>query len=479
MLNEKGELERFDLLLQDVGGLHPQAKEEIKESWASLVNVDEYGDYINEDNAKLAVDLFKYCFYKLGYDFSYATFMDLAPTAVKEAVTVTREHNHNINTFTETNPDTNDVFVFNPASSNFKQTALDDFGFLSDVNEGMRGRAYALPHDDEGVIDLSAFRRLCTFARQNPEYTFKIQNYLDQEDVDSLAHSGLDIPSNIQFSEDTLRDNSWDNVSYGKVISYVDFLNEILDGTNNSMDIQMFIKQHLLNHLDNWRYVTNTSIPSLKEWADSLKHLRLKVPKEFLDIDAMKMASSIQGQIVNIQYNNGEVISAKWKPILKIGDHYYIASGPEWFNVNKSTSMRYVLVSPLGVKGKSKIYHSGPEVNDMQEYVYDGDLNDQPEPNSPITDSPSDSPSTFNRDAAMKQIEHTVFNYFANQYEDDGRKVSPTEAMKNYNGFMQSLGINDSLSDTELQDKVEQLRQYARENNITFLDENGKPVESC
>lgn len=65
--------------IQGVGGLIPYQKEEIKESWAEL----------NAKFPRIAKDLFLYNFYKLGFDFSPLTFMNLAPFELKQSLTVT------------------------------------------------------------------------------------------------------------------------------------------------------------------------------------------------------------------------------------------------------------------------------------------------------------------------------------------------------------------------------------------------------
>lgn len=65
--------------IQGIGGLKSYQKDEIRESWADL----------NRTHPKVARDLFLYNFYKLGFQFSPHTFMNLAPTEVKQAIEVT------------------------------------------------------------------------------------------------------------------------------------------------------------------------------------------------------------------------------------------------------------------------------------------------------------------------------------------------------------------------------------------------------
>lgn len=75
--------------IQDIGGLAPYQKDEIRESWAELM----------EETPDLARDLFMYNYYKLGFTFSPLAFMNLAPTRVKQAIKVGKKWNSSNNTW--------------------------------------------------------------------------------------------------------------------------------------------------------------------------------------------------------------------------------------------------------------------------------------------------------------------------------------------------------------------------------------------
>lgn len=77
------ESEEVNANIQDIGGLVPYQKDEIKESWAELM----------EETPDLARDLFLYNYYKLGFTFSPLAFMNLAPTRVKQAIKVGKKSN--------------------------------------------------------------------------------------------------------------------------------------------------------------------------------------------------------------------------------------------------------------------------------------------------------------------------------------------------------------------------------------------------
>lgn len=75
--------------IQDIGGLAPYQKDEIRESWADLM----------KESPDLARDLFMYNYYKLGFTFSPLAFMNLAPTRVKQAIKVGKKWNSDSNTW--------------------------------------------------------------------------------------------------------------------------------------------------------------------------------------------------------------------------------------------------------------------------------------------------------------------------------------------------------------------------------------------
>lgn len=78
---------KVSMNIQDIGGLAPYQKDEIKESWGDLMG--------NNETAELAQSLFLYNYYKLGFTFSPMAFMNLAPTEVKLNIQVGYDYNGN------------------------------------------------------------------------------------------------------------------------------------------------------------------------------------------------------------------------------------------------------------------------------------------------------------------------------------------------------------------------------------------------
>lgn len=91
MIVDEGKDDTIELKIQDVGGLSPQQKDEIRDSWAELAL--NYKDESNSDATinLLARGLFLYCFYKSGFEFSPKSFMHLAPVALKDHIIVDNE----------------------------------------------------------------------------------------------------------------------------------------------------------------------------------------------------------------------------------------------------------------------------------------------------------------------------------------------------------------------------------------------------
>lgn len=78
---------KVSMNIQDIGGLAPYQKDELKESWGDLMK--------NPDTAWIAQSMFLYNYFKLGFTYSPLAFMNLAPMEVKLNVTVGNDYNGN------------------------------------------------------------------------------------------------------------------------------------------------------------------------------------------------------------------------------------------------------------------------------------------------------------------------------------------------------------------------------------------------
>lgn len=164
---------KVSMNIQDIGGLAPYQKDEIKESWGDLLR--------NEQTAELAQSLFLYNYYKLGFTYSPMAFMNLAPTEVKLAVQVGYDYNGNPKSYVDflnevqkseigvnnqefakqylLNHLDNNRLVFHPKGRNgrlISNLAFSDgvavSSFTLDVKKlGKEGNPFLLPSEEKGV----------------------------------------------------------------------------------------------------------------------------------------------------------------------------------------------------------------------------------------------------------------------------------------------------------------------------------------
>ena len=417
------EVWRIDM--QDIGGMDADTKEAIRESWAYLMEVKDDGYFDSQDYAELGRDLFMYCFYQLGFDFSPKSFMHLAPTAVKDSIMVERNQSLPLNGFTNYHESADDVVVWSPNVIGGYERA-EDYGANKSIEGELTGNSFQLPEK----LTFGAVQALINEAKSHPELTFKIDRELSQEEFDKFAHSfiGQDVPSNIKFSQATL-DNvsqeSKEKVSYGRSRTYRQFLNEILDGTEQGLNSDEFAQMWILNHLDNMRFVLDTArggedlrkiiteITSqegntLRDGMTFRDRIVLDISKYNNDKDMAALSS-----LVKVNAPDGKIQSVTWCPCIKIGDSYYMAESNTdlGFNVNKQLSITYRKVTPWGTS-KTIDYDGNQKLTPQMRYQTS--LDAEPQRNEDYVESSSSSPEETgsmaqdNRDASI--IENAMSN---------------------------------------------------------------------
>lgn len=488
--------------MQDVGGLDSDAKEEIRESWAYLMEVDDSGYPINETYFKLGRDLFMYCFYQLGFDFSPLSFMHLAPTAVKDNIIVERENSLYPNTFDSIIPTTDkhpsdDVLVWSNSEVGGLERA-QEFGIGIDKAIGeLSGNTFRL-HDKLSKWDVLD---LINEAKSHPELKFKIDKDLTQEEFNLFTGKitvkgkdrDIDVPSNIYFSKGTLNNvsqNSIKRMSYGRNRTYREFLNEILEGKESSVNSDEFAQMFILNHLDNSRFVLSIyngqSNKRLKEIIDAFP----KEPDGSITIDVSSYLNDVDkqaiGDLVQIsKMSNGQSIKATWVPVLRIGSSYYmVQSGQEKFNENNGYVISYVKVEPWGAS-KTITYDGGKKLAPQMRYQSslfakpqrdekyisreDNPIQTDQQPESPID---SKNTGNGNLDALRQMAEDYIFNEFVKAVE----RKNGTMTAEDKQGLKNTI-IKSSTED--LNDTVDVIRKACRENGVMMLDDEGNPMMGC
>lgn len=494
--------EVWTMSMQDIGGMDADTKEEIRESWAYLMEVKDDGYFDSIDLANLGRDLFMYCFYQLGFDFSPVSFMHLAPTAVKDSIIVERDQNQALKTWTEIKPNSDDVYVWSPNVIGGAEKASGDFGANVGYVGELSGNSFQMPD----ILKYQDWLNLIHEAKSHPELKFKIARNFTQAEFDMIANKmiGEDIPSNIYFSSETLASvtpESKEAVSYGRSRTYRQFLNEILEGTEAGLNEDEFAQMFILNHLDNTRFVLDTSIGNkrlsqiigeitsqdgntLREGTGFRKYITIDISKYQNEQDIAALSS-----LVSIEERDHKIVSAKWCPCIKINGSYYMAqSGTDLsFNVNAGLSMTYMKVEPWG-SSKTIEYDGGQKLTPQMRYQtsmfaepervenYDDDtpIDSMTQTVASNSEPYTDASNSEGVDTNMtrQQMEDYIFDEFIKAVEAKTGPMQPEDKQ----GLRTTLSRN---STEDLSNAVAMIRQACRKNGVMMLDDEGNPMQGC
>lgn len=321
---------QISLQLTNVGGLQSHQRDALKDSWEEL----------SKDYPNIARDLFIYNFYKTGFSFSPFTFMNLAPTTVKQSIIVER------------------------------------------------------------TID-------------------------------------------------------------GNQVSYIDFLENVLQG-KITVSIEDFVKQYILNHLDNNRLVFNPKGNILKELRKIYK--KDKIIQRTFEIDASVADNRKIWTIGND--TNGNL---RFRPCVIIDGVVYMAKGDtEAFNVSSGSKMTYERVFAQGETNRSLVFRASTEKSIDRGIITDTDLLSSG--NTSIIPE-VDNSGTFNRRQIIEEIarEYKAAADEAGMRDEMGELISKSD-------FIRSL---EAESDEALQEKIEIIRKACRKNGILVLDSEGNLMQNC
>lgn len=232
--------------------------------------------------------------------------------------------------------------------------------------------------------------------------------------------------------------------------SYIDFLNEVKEGTITA-NSEKFAKQYILNHLDNRRLVFTAKGSNLK-YLKTLVYKNGEAVSNFT-LDVNKLGDDAKNYTIKDSTLPKNCVA--FRPCIVVdGITYMCESTNDKFNVSYDGSITYYKVSQLGTTNKSLQYISDSEsrLTDSEQY------NNNTEGNSSQEFIPEDAPTSFNREEAINQI----IDYGIRNGEFMAEQV---ESIKEY--------LN-SQSDTDLSDTVNAIKSEIQSNGLT--DNTGEKV---
>ena len=232
--------------------------------------------------------------------------------------------------------------------------------------------------------------------------------------------------------------------------SYVDFLNDVKEGTVTA-NSEKFAKQYILNHLDNRRLVFTAKGSNLK-YLKTLVYKNGEAVSNFT-LDVNKLGDDAKNYTIKDSTLPKNCVA--FRPCIVVdGITYMCDSSNDKFNVSYDGSITYYKVSQLGTTNKSLQYVSDSESRLTDNEQYDNNM----EGNSSQEFIPENTPNSFNREEAINQI----IDYGIKNGEFMAEQV---ESIKEY--------LN-SQSDVDLADTVNAIRNEIQNSGLT--DNTGEKV---
>lgn len=232
--------------------------------------------------------------------------------------------------------------------------------------------------------------------------------------------------------------------------SYVDFLNDVKEGTVTA-DSEKFAKQYILNHLDNRRLVFTAKGSNLK-YLKTLVYKNGEAVSNFT-LDVNKLGDDAKNYTIKGSTLPKNCVA--FRPCIVVDGITYICdSSNDKFNVSYDGSITYYKVSQLGTTNKSLQYVSDSESRLTDNEQYDNNM----EGNSSQEFIPENTPNSFNREEVINQI----IDYGIKNGEFMAEQV---ESIKEY--------LN-SQSDVDLSDTVNAIRNEIQNSGLT--DNTGEKV---
>lgn len=264
--------------------------------------------------------------------------------------------------------------------------------------------------------------------------------------------------------------------------TYIDFYKSLKD-SSYSFNINDFVKQYILNHLDNYK-LTFTPKGDNYKYISKLAYTNGTINDSFeLDLSGDLDKQKVWINKVEYQKDGPTIISVK--PCIIIDNYVFLAENNDnglRFNSTTSKSITYRRYAPLGKTNVSTHYASF--ISDLSSNVSKDSLLDiekeETLQNPDIEDGGSTeiklldeipSPITQTRDEVIEVLSTEFYKAFAKRgVRDDMGEVIPKS---------QFVRMFSDKQDDELNALIDQIRRACRKNGILVLDENYELMENC
>ena len=251
--------------------------------------------------------------------------------------------------------------------------------------------------------------------------------------------------------------------------TYADYLKEIQGGGVRT-NTEEFIKQFILNHLDNRRFTYEVKSKAVLEFLSRKGAYKAGFANNSFIIDALEATSKDDklGRVfVTSTTKVGDNTVYNFRPVIKIGNDIFMVSNTELgFAKSASPVATYVKVQSLGTKGMSLQYHSAKATTYTNNMQTDSFIDGTTELVEDLIENP------FDREMALDTI--------AEEYVEALRAKGIKDGYGEYYSLDDVRSMFDnSTDDNTLETMVNDLRTACRKDGVLMLDEDGNMLKGC
>lgn len=251
--------------------------------------------------------------------------------------------------------------------------------------------------------------------------------------------------------------------------TYADYLKEIQGGGVRT-NTEEFIKQFILNHLDNRRFTYEVKSKAVLEFLSRKGAYKAGFADNSFIVDALE-ATSKDDKLGRVFVTNttkvGDNTVYNFRPVIKIGNDIFMVSNTELgFAKSASPVATYVKVQSLGTKGMSLQYHSAKATTYTNNMQTDSFIDGTTELVEDLIENP------FDREVALDTI--------AEEYVEALRAKGIKDGYGEYYSLDDVRSMFDnSTDDNTLETMVNDLRTACRKDGVLMLDEDGNMLKGC